>query len=60
MISIKAPKLKRIKVLKEHCPVCKELLKGNNSSITPWECSCGIWRYNIVTFEYDIIKEEDQ
>lgn len=26
-----------------HCPKCKEQLKGNNSFISPYECSCGTW-----------------
>lgn len=38
------PVYKRIKVAKPHCPKCGELLSGNNSMISPWECSCGIWR----------------
>lgn len=57
MQAIKAPTLKRIKVLKEHCPICKEQLTGNNSTIDPWKCSCGMWRYNIVSFQYDVVKE---
>lgn len=37
------PKYKQVKTLAPHCPICKERLKGNNSTISPWECSCGIW-----------------
>lgn len=52
--TIKAPKLKKVAELKEHCPICKERLTGNNSTIDPWKCSCGTWIYNIVTFKYDV------
>ena len=34
---------KRVKVLMPHCPVCLEMLRGNNSGIGPYECSCGVW-----------------
>lgn len=29
------------------CPQCKERLKGNNSGVSPWRCSCGVWVYNM-------------
>ena len=34
---------KRIKMSMPHCPVCKEMLRGNNSHISPYTCSCGTW-----------------
>ena len=37
------PVYKKIKVVKEHCPKCGEELSGNNSFVSPWECSCGVW-----------------
>ena len=38
------PEYKKVKVIKEHCPTCKEQLMGNNSMVLPWQCSCGIWK----------------
>jgi hypothetical protein len=53
------PKYKKVKVLMPHCHICKEQLTGNNSIVSPWKCSCGTWKYNIVTFEYDVAKEKE-
>lgn len=54
------PVYKPIKVLKEHCPVCKEELRGNNSYQMPWYCDCGTWepeqKYPF-TGEYTIKKQ---
>lgn len=38
------PKYRRVPVPMPHCPRCKEQLRGNNSMISPWECSCGVWK----------------
>ena len=43
LLKPRQPTYKRVKMLMPHCPICKEQLKGNNSGISPWECSCGIW-----------------
>lgn len=48
------PIYKKVKVTKEHCPVCLEQLSGNNSIANPWTCSCGNWKYD--DGEYEIIK----
>lgn len=56
--TIDIPYYKKVKVLKAHCPICNEQLKGDNSAILPYICSCGEWRYNVVTFKFDITKEE--
>lgn len=36
---------KKVSINKEHCPVCKEMLQGNGTTVTPWECSCGVWKF---------------
>lgn len=56
------PDYKRVKVLMAHCPTCGEMLRGNNSSFSPWRCSCGIWKWDgnwegMTNFE--IVKEEE-
>jgi len=38
------PFWKKEKILIPYCPVCKEILFGNNSKISPYQCSCGEWR----------------
>ncbi len=38
------PVYKQVKIPKEHCPKCGEILTGNNSYVTPWQCRCGVWR----------------
>lgn len=51
------PVYKTVKVQKEHCPQCKEQLRGNNSFAFPWHCSCGVWEMESkypLTFEYQI------
>ncbi len=37
------PIYKRVSIPMPHCPVCKERLGGNNSGISPYQCSCGVW-----------------
>jgi len=37
------PTYKKVKIRKPHCPVCKEMLTGNNSFIRPYKCKCGVW-----------------
>ena len=34
---------RKVSKLMPHCPICKEELRGNNSGLLPFECSCGIW-----------------
>lgn len=54
------PKMKRVSVWKEHCPVCKERLSGDNSITFPFKCSCGVWKSSIEhPFEYEIIKKQE-
>ena len=36
-------KYKRVKIAMPHCPVCEEMLGGNNSGVLPYTCSCGVW-----------------
>ena len=49
------PDYKKIKVLAEFCPICKEQLQGNNSTVNRLRCSCGVWKSNFLTpMEYTI------
>lgn len=36
-------KYKRVKELRPHCGDCGEKLRGANSLMSPYECSCGQW-----------------
>ncbi len=38
---------KKIMQLAAHCPVCREILLGNGSVFSPWQCSCGIWKWEV-------------
>ena len=48
------PDYKRVKVLRPHCPKCKEILSGNNSMALPYECSCGVWEIETCLDMFDI------
>lgn len=37
------PIYKRLKTTVACCPICGEVLSGNNSYAAPWKCGCGIW-----------------
>jgi len=45
------PVYKKVKVIKPHCPNCGEMLLGDNSMISPYECKCGIWEPILYPFE---------
>ncbi|KKN71719.1 hypothetical protein LCGC14_0417850 [marine sediment metagenome] len=47
---------KRVKILKEHCPVCEEEARGNGSGILPYQCSCGVWEY-VSPGKFKIVEE---
>jgi tRNA(Ile2) C34 agmatinyltransferase TiaS len=53
------PEYRKVKVLKPHCPVCKQMLYGEGSMILPYKCKCGTWKWNFTTEEFTIIKEEE-
>jgi hypothetical protein len=36
-------KWKMAKVQMPHCGECGEMFYGDNSQISPYRCSCGIW-----------------
>lgn len=36
----------KVKIAMPHCGECGEMLKGNGFEITPYECSCGVWKYD--------------
>lgn len=40
------PVYKKVKMLMPHCSHCKEMLRGNGSIISPYECKCGVWEYD--------------
>jgi hypothetical protein len=52
------PFFKKVKVFKPHCPVCKEMLGGDNSFISPYVCSCGVWKWTNLDdrSEFEIIE----
>ena len=37
------PTYKQVKIMKPHCPKCKEMLSGDNSISFPYKCKCGVW-----------------
>ena len=39
------PIYKKVKCLHPFCPQCGEAMRGNNSIVMPWRCSCGAWKY---------------
>lgn len=39
------PQYKQVKVIKPHCTICGERLKGNGSIILPYNCLCGVWEW---------------
>jgi glutaredoxin len=43
LLEPRQPKYKRVKMVMPHCPVCGEMLQGNNSISMPYKCSCGEW-----------------
>lgn len=52
------PEYKKVRVMKPHCPVCGNMLFGDNSMINPWRCPCGEWHNTFQDpFEYEIKKE---
>lgn len=52
------PKYKKVKVSLPHCPKCGERLLGNNSIVSPYHCSCGVWKNTFENpLEYKIIKK---
>ena len=50
------PKWKQVKTLVPHCPVCEEQLRGNNSGLMPYECSCGVWRSDFARGGFNVIE----
>jgi hypothetical protein len=43
------PVWKKVKVLRPHCPICKEELSGDNSQMFPYKCFCGFWKGDWMT-----------
>ncbi len=54
LLEPRQPYYKMVKISRPHCPICKEMLGGNNSGISPWKCSCGEWTKEILDDYYKI------
>jgi len=52
------PIYKIVKISKPHCSICKERLLGNGSRVLPYRCSCGEWKVDIKTGEYNLINNK--
>jgi hypothetical protein len=57
------PVYKKVSVVMPHCPICGVQLQGNNSTILPYKCKCGEWKYDWTDTGYEtvgwkIIKEK--
>ena len=52
------PIYKPVKELKPFCTICKERLLGNGSRVLPYRCSCGEWKVDIQTGEYNLINNK--
>jgi hypothetical protein len=53
------PVYKIAKILKPHCPVCKMILSGDNSTSDPWKCFCGEWENTSKNpFDFEIKEEK--
>lgn len=50
---------KKVKVAKPHCPQCQEMLRGNGSIASPYQCKCGVWQFNYNSGEFDVISHKD-
>ncbi len=50
------PTYKKVKVTKPHCPTCKEMLTGNNSMVLPYQCKCGVWKWDFSKLEFNVSK----
>ena len=49
---------KTIKTLIPYCSECGKKLIGDNSKISPYRCSCGVWRWDNKKKEWYIKKED--
>ena len=56
------PKYKKISELKSFCPNCNERLRGDNTHLSPYKCSCGVWEHGMYTsvFGHKITKDEQK
>lgn len=50
---------KKVKLAVPHCGDCGEMLSGNGSSVTPYECICGVWEYEYSESCYMIKPREE-
>ncbi len=48
------PVYKMIKLREPHCTECGEHLIGNNSMISPYRCSCGVWEYDMKNIDFKL------
>jgi hypothetical protein len=40
-------KYKKVKIPMPHCGDCGEMMLGNNSYISPYNCKCGTWEMEV-------------
>lgn len=38
--------LKEVRAMVPHCDACKERIGGEGHPVTPFYCSCGIWKWD--------------
>jgi len=57
LTEFRQPIYKNVKRLMPHCPVCGEMLLGDNSAISPFRCKCGEWKSDFLTPTYFKIKD---
>lgn len=43
---------KEVKIAVPHCGDCWEMLKGLGNNVFPYECSCGVWKYDYILKEF--------
>ena len=46
LLESRKPIYKNVKMAMAHCPICGEMLSGNNSLVNPLKCKCGIWEFD--------------
>lgn len=53
------PVYKRVKISMPHCPKCGIMLRGNNNTIDPYKCDCGIWEWGWGADTFTIKKDDN-
>ena len=50
----KNAELRQVKVWKHFCKKCNRQIQGNGSDVLPYNCHCGIWKFNYKTNKYEV------